>query len=32
MQQGQRTIVWFNEVAKKDIPIAGGKGVSIQFQ
>ncbi|GAG55992.1 unnamed protein product [marine sediment metagenome] len=24
MHQGQKAIVWFNEVTKKDIPLVGG--------
>ena len=29
MPEGQKTIVWFNEVTKKDIPIVGGKGANL---
>ena len=29
MHQGQKTIVWFNEVTKKDIPLVGGKGANL---
>ncbi len=29
MHQGQKNVVWFNEVTKKDIPIAGGKGANL---
>jgi len=29
MLQGQKTIVWFNEVTKKDIPLVGGKGANL---
>ena len=29
MPEGLRTIVWFNEVAKKDIPLVGGKGANL---
>jgi pyruvate,water dikinase len=29
MQQGTRTIVWFNEVTKVDIPLVGGKGANL---
>ncbi|MBN1862608.1 MAG: phosphoenolpyruvate synthase [Dehalococcoidales bacterium] len=29
MREGQKTIVWFNEVTKKDIPIVGGKGANL---
>ena len=27
MDEGRKTIVWFNEATKKDIPLVGGKGV-----
>jgi len=27
--EGQKTIVWFNEVTKKDIPVVGGKGANL---
>ncbi len=29
MKQGQKVIVWFNEVTKKDIPLVGGKGANL---
>ncbi|MBA7624670.1 Phosphoenolpyruvate synthase [subsurface metagenome] len=29
MRQGQKNIVWFNEVTKKDIPLVGGKGANL---
>ena len=29
MRQGQRAIVWFNEVTKKDVPTVGGKGANL---
>ncbi len=29
MHLGQKTIVWFNEVTKKDIPLVGGKGANL---
>ena len=29
MHQGQKAIVWFNEVTKKDIPTVGGKGANL---
>ena len=29
MYEGQKAIVWFNEVTKKDIPIVGGKGANL---
>ena len=29
MQQGTRTIVWFDEVTKVDIPLVGGKGANL---
>ncbi|MCK4369100.1 MAG: phosphoenolpyruvate synthase [Dehalococcoidales bacterium] len=29
MQQGQKAIVWFNEVGKKDVPTVGGKGANL---
>ena len=29
MHQGQKAIVWFNEVTKKDVPIVGGKGANL---
>ncbi len=29
MHQGQKVIVWFNEVTKKDIPLVGGKGANL---
>ena len=29
MRQGQKAIVWFNEVTKKDVPIVGGKGANL---
>jgi len=29
MQKGRKTIVWFNEVTKKDIPLVGGKGANL---
>ncbi len=29
MKQGQKAIVWFNEVTKKDIPLVGGKGANL---
>lgn len=29
MQEGRKTIVWFNEVTKKDIPLVGGKGANL---
>jgi pyruvate,water dikinase len=29
MQQGTKTIVWFNEVTKVDIPLVGGKGANL---
>jgi len=29
MKEGQKAIVWFNEVTKKDIPLVGGKGANL---
>ncbi len=29
MYEGQKAIVWFNEVTKKDVPIVGGKGANL---
>jgi pyruvate,water dikinase len=29
MRQGEKTIVWFNEVTKKDVPTVGGKGANL---
>jgi len=29
MHQGRKTVVWFNEVTKKDIPLVGGKGANL---
>ncbi len=29
MHQGQRAIVWFDEVTKKDVPLVGGKGANL---
>ncbi len=29
MRQGQKAIVWFNEVGKKDVPTVGGKGANL---
>ena len=29
MPQGQKAIVWFSEITKKDIPIVGGKGANL---
>ena len=29
MRQGQKDIVWFNEVTKKDVPTVGGKGANL---
>jgi len=29
MRQGQKNVVWFNEVTKKDIPLVGGKGANL---
>jgi len=29
MHQGQKAIVWFDEVTKKDIPLVGGKGANL---
>ena len=29
MPEGQKTIVWFNEVTKKDISVVGGKGANL---
>ena len=29
MHRGQKAIVWFNEVTKKDIPLVGGKGANL---
>ncbi len=29
MYQGQKVIVWFNEVTKKDVPTVGGKGANL---
>jgi pyruvate,water dikinase len=29
MPERQRTVVWFNEVTKKDIPLVGGKGANL---
>ncbi len=29
MKQGEKVIVWFNEVTKKDIPLVGGKGANL---
>ncbi len=29
MQKGRKTVVWFNEVTKEDIPLVGGKGANL---
>ena len=29
MRQGQKAIVWFNEVTKNDVPLVGGKGANL---
>ncbi|MDI6815220.1 MAG: phosphoenolpyruvate synthase, partial [Dehalococcoidales bacterium] len=29
MHEGQKTILWFNEVTKKDVPLVGGKGANL---
>jgi len=29
MKEGQKVVVWFNEVTKKDIPLVGGKGANL---
>jgi pyruvate,water dikinase len=29
MKANQKTVVWFNEVTKKDIPLVGGKGANL---
>ena len=29
MPEGRKTIVWFNEVTKNDIPLVGGKGANL---
>jgi pyruvate,water dikinase len=29
MRQGQKAIVWFNEVTKEDVPTVGGKGANL---
>ena len=29
MHQGQKAVVWFNEVTKKDVPSVGGKGANL---
>jgi len=29
MRRGQKTIVWFNEVTKEDVPSVGGKGANL---
>ena len=29
MSEGQKAIVWFNEVTKRDIPLVGGKGANL---
>src|SRR4030043_445367 len=29
MKEGQKAVVWFNEVTKKDIPLVGGKGANL---
>ncbi|MFH1646527.1 MAG: PEP/pyruvate-binding domain-containing protein, partial [Chloroflexota bacterium] len=29
MKQGQKAVVWFNEVTKDDIPLVGGKGANL---
>jgi len=29
MPKGQKAVVWFNEVTKKDIPLVGGKGANL---
>ena len=29
MQEGQKTVVWFDEVTKKDVPLVGGKGANL---
>jgi pyruvate,water dikinase len=29
MKEGQKSVVWFNEVTKKDIPLVGGKGANL---
>ena len=29
MPEGKKTVVWFNEVTKKDVPLVGGKGANL---
>jgi len=29
MQEGQKVVVWFNEVTKDDVPLVGGKGANL---
>ena len=29
MKEDQKSIVWFNEVTRKDIPLVGGKGANL---
>jgi pyruvate,water dikinase len=29
MKSGQKAVVWFNEVTKKDVPLVGGKGANL---
>ncbi len=29
MQEGRKTVVWFNEVTKKDVALVGGKGANL---
>lgn len=29
MTEGQKAIVWFNEVSKRDVPLVGGKGANL---
>ncbi len=29
MKKGQKAVVWFKEVTKKDIPLVGGKGANL---
>ncbi len=29
MKEGQKSVVWFDEVTKKDIPLVGGKGANL---
>jgi len=29
MEEGRKTVVWFNEVTKEDVPLVGGKGANL---